>query len=260
MSGRQTPKIVLRAGAAEMLRVFSVVRRRRSERGLAGFSLAIGLCGVVLAAAWLGHQRPGQSWINACCAEQDSYPLATWLTRLPGSLIAPARDLPVWGALVQIAAVLGIAEAAVGRRFTLVVAAAGHVVSTIVARVCVSLGPGHLLGVPTADGHVLDTGPSAATVALTAYLAVVLRCPILGSVAGVGLATASLTHSDLAGREHLVAWLVGMTCGGAHLLALHARADRATPQQAGGPAVSSEPAARFGPATPAGSPVATPGR
>ena len=216
------------ASVVEVARVVAVLRRRARERGGFGFSLAIGLCVVIAVVGFLDHRYPGQQWLTACCAERDGYPLRMWLLRLPGSLLAPAPDLAVWGSVAQILVVVGIAEAAAGRFVTVSVALAGHVVSTVAGRTLIVVGSGVLGGLPSIDRQVLDTGPSAATVALIAYLVVVLRCPILGTLAAAGLSVAMLSHSDLAGREHLVAWLVGMACGGIQLVGLRHRAARAS--------------------------------
>lgn len=196
----------------EVRRVAAVVVRRWRQAGFAGFAAAVGLCALVTLVNLLDHHG-GDDWLRMCCAEHDGDPLARWLVRLPGSMIAPAQNLPVWGSLVQIFVVFALAEAAVGRMRAIVVAGIGHMLSTVGARLLMWLGPHYLGGLPGVDRHVLDTGPSAATVALTAYLAVVLRCPILGTVAGVAIGLATLTHSDLAGHEHVIAWAVGLACG-----------------------------------------------
>jgi hypothetical protein len=143
-------------------------------------------------------------------------------------MIAPPPGLPVWGSLLQVLVVVGIAEASVGRTWTVAVGLAGHFISGIAARVLIDVGAGVFGGLPPVDRFVLDTGPSAATVALTAYLVVVLRCPILGTVAATGVGLGMLAHSDLAGREHVVAWIVGMACGAGHLLLLRRRAAHAS--------------------------------
>lgn len=218
--------VLTRAGIAEVQRVVAVVRQRWRERKVSGFSVTLLLCTGLLVGRLLDAHRPGEMWVDHCCAEQDSYPLVRWLWRMPGSVLAPAQDLPVWGSVIQVLVVVGLAEAAVGVRRTLFVAAAGHFIATLGARILVTLGPGVVLGLPAADGLLPDTGPSAVTVALTAYLTVVLRCPILGSLAGAGIAVATLTHSDLAGREHVLAWLVGMGCGALQFFAFRQRAKR----------------------------------
>ncbi len=218
-----------RCMASEVGRVGVIVRRRARDRGVRGFAVAIGLClliclGTVIRLDEFG--TAGSHWLNACCAERDGYPLHRWLARLPGSLIAPAPELPVWGSLAQILVVIGIAEAAMGRLATVIVGLVGHFVSAIAARVLLSAGSGVPGALPHIDRYVLDTGPSAATVALTAYLVVVLRCPMLGAVAASGIAAAAFEHSGLAASEHLVAWAVGMGCGVIQLLLLRGATSR----------------------------------
>jgi hypothetical protein len=205
-----------------------VLRRRARAHPVSGFSLAFALSAVIAVVYVFGSIRSSQGWLTACCSERDGDPLHLWLLRLPGSLVAPAPSLPVWGSLLQVFVVLAIAEAAVGRYLTVAVGLAGHLLSGIAARLLIMVGPGVLGGLPRIDGHVLDTGPSAATVALAAYLAVVMRAPILGTAVAAGITAAMFTHSDLAGREHLVAWLVGLTCGAVHVLVLRARASKAS--------------------------------
>jgi hypothetical protein len=213
-----------RATTTELTRVLGAVGRRGRDRGASGFVLAIGLCVVLAAVSAANSRHGGQHWVDGCCGERDGDPLRLWLLRLPGSMIAPPPGLPVWGSLLQVLVVVGIAEASVGRVWTVAVGLAGHVLSGIAARVLIDVGPGMLGGLPPVDRFVLDTGPSAATVALTAYLVVVLRCPILGTLAAAGVGIGLLAHSDLAGREHVVAWVVGMVCGAGHLLLLRRRA------------------------------------
>src|SRR5450432_422968 len=217
-----------RATAAEITRVRGAVGRRGRDRGVRGFVVAIGLCVVIATVSALDSRHGGQHWVDACCGERDGDPLRLWVWRLPGSMIAPPPGLPVWGSLLQVLVVVGIAEASVGRTWTVAVGLAGHVLSGVTARLLIDVGPGVLGGLPPVDRFVLDTGPSAATVALTAYLVVVLRCPILGTLAATGVVLGMLAHSDLAGREHVVAWIVGMACGAGHLLLLRRRAAHAS--------------------------------
>jgi hypothetical protein len=227
-SARTAVKRLYLLTASEVAGVAAVVRRRAHAHPVTGFSLAFVLSAVIAAVYLVGPERNGQRWLTACCSERDGYSLHVWLLRLPGSLVAPPPGLPVWGALVQVFVVLAIAEAAVGRYLTVGVGLAGHLASGVAARLLIALGPGVLGGLPRVDGHVLDTGPSAATVALAAYLVVVLRSPILGTAVAAGITAAMFAHSDLAGREHLVAWVVGMLCGVVHVLVLRLRASRAS--------------------------------
>jgi hypothetical protein len=214
---------------SEISRVGAIIRRRGRDRGVRGFGVAIGLCLLICLATIIRRSEfgtAGSHWLNACCAERDGYPLHRWIVRLPGSLIAPAPELPVWGSLAQVLVVVGIAEAAMGRIATVTVGLLGHFISAIAARVLLGAGSDVPGALPHIDRYLLDTGPSAATVALTAYLVVVLRCPMLGAVAGAGIAAAAFEHSGLAASEHLVAWAVGMLCGVIQLLLLRGATSR----------------------------------
>ena len=107
------------AGSAlwrEVATVAGVVRRRWQAAGAAGFAWALALSAAVVVVSLLDHHRGTQQWVSACCGERDGYPFGLWLARLPGSMLAPAQGLPIWGSLVQILLAFGIAEAAVGRR------------------------------------------------------------------------------------------------------------------------------------------------
>ncbi len=199
-------------GGHEVATVVGVVRRRWQAAGPAGFVWAIALSAAVAAISIADHQNGAQHWVSACCGEHDGDAFSLWLARLPGSMLAPAQGLPVWGSLAQILLAFGIAEAAVGRRMTIAVAFLGHVLATAGARLVLTLFSGL-----AANRLVLDTGPSAATVALAAYLGVVLRLPLLGAVTAAGLVVAAFGHSGLAAGEHAAAAVVGIACGAAHL-------------------------------------------
>ena len=222
-----------RSVVSEISRVGAIVRRRWRDHGVRGFGVALGLCLLICLAASIrldAFGPAGSHWLTACCAERDGYPLHRWILRLPGSLIAPAPELPVWGSLAQILVVVGIAEAAMGRAATVAVGLAGHFISTIAARVLLAAGSGVPGALPHIDRYLLDTGPSAATVALTAYLVVVLRCPMLGALAGAGIAAVASEHSGLAASEHFVAWVVGLGCGVIQLLLLRGATSRGAPR------------------------------
>ena len=68
-------------------------------------------------------------------------------------------DLPWWGAVVQLAAVLGVAEILMGRRGLTVVGGLGQLASTMLARVMVTYGAAVPLGLPLSQAGVVDTGP-----------------------------------------------------------------------------------------------------
>jgi hypothetical protein len=153
-----------------------------------------------------------------CCGERLDAPIGVSLLRLPGSLLAPAALLPVWGSVVQVLLAFGIAEAAVGARWTLTVAGLAHAIGTLAGRYFVWYAPAVLGGLPASWRYALDTGPSAATCGLAVYVAVVVGCPRLGGLVAVGVLAGFAVHPDLAGREHIVALVIGAAAAAVQLL------------------------------------------
>jgi hypothetical protein len=132
-------------------------------------------------------------------------PLWQALLRTPLSLFVPAPDLPVWGALVQILVVFGIAEICLGRLRTLLIAYLATLAGTLYARIGVALGPDGLFGLPASDAQVVDTGPSAAVVALAVHVCCVHRAWFTGALVVVAMVVEAILKNNLAGKEHLAA-------------------------------------------------------
>ncbi|MEU0372350.1 hypothetical protein ABZ070_19185 [Streptomyces sp. NPDC006283] len=128
-----------------------------------------------------------------------------WLTllRTPLSLFVPALDLPVWGALVQILLVFGIAEITLGRPRTLVVAYGSTLAGTAYARIGIAVGPDGPLGLPASDAQVVDTGPSAAVVGLAVYVCHRCRAWLTMGLVVAAMVAEVLVKNNLAGKEHL---------------------------------------------------------
>lgn len=200
----------------EVDRVLASLRRRWAERGLRGYLLTAVIASAILV-MWWADRTTGRSLVADCCGERVDAPIGVSLLRLPGSLIAPAALLPVWGSVVQVALAFGISEAVVGTRRTLTVAALAHVVGTLAGRYFVWYAPAGLGGLPSSWRYALDTGPSAATCGLAVYVAIVMRCPRLGSLLVTAVLAAFVLHPDLAGREHIVALATGAVAAGAQL-------------------------------------------
>lgn len=201
----------------EVDRVRSVLGRRWAERGIRGYLLTAVIASSVVV-AWWADRTSGSSIVAMCCGERVNAPLGVSLLRLPGSLVAPAALLPVWGSVAQVVLAFGIAEAAVGARRTLTVAALAHAIGTLAGRYFVWYAPAVLGGLPTSWRYALDTGPSAATCGLAVYTAVVLSCPRLGGLIVIAVVGAFALHPDLAGREHIVALAVGAIAAGVQVL------------------------------------------
>ena len=99
------------------------------------------------------------------------------MSRLPGSLFAPAPRLPVWGAVLQVLVVGVIAETVVGRRRMVGAAVSVHVAASLLGRAMSGAASGSWAGV----GAGRDTGPSVAVVALAVAVAVAVRKPVLAA-------------------------------------------------------------------------------
>jgi hypothetical protein len=233
--GTTAGRDMLRAFAAGFLAEFArlrvVVTTRWRERGLRGFVLTAVISSAVIA-AWLLDHTTARTVVTACCGERVGGHLSTAFIRLPGSLVAPAPMLPVWGSVIQVLLAFGLAEAAVGILRTTAVVATSQIIATLAGRYFVWYAPVALGGLASSWRTAIDTGPSAATVGLAVYLAIVLGCPRIGGVviAGVAVALVFAPSSALAWREHLVATLVGAACAGVQLLAYRLSARRALPE------------------------------
>jgi hypothetical protein len=139
-------------------------------------------------------------------------PMTTELIRLPMSLLMPTAYLPLWGAILQLLAVIGLGELILGRSVTLLVAATGHVGSTLMARVLIE-SPHAVFGLTPAMARLLDTGPSGATTAVGACLLVALRMNRAAILLALGLVIAALVAPGLDAVEHTTALVVGLSAG-----------------------------------------------
>ncbi|MEU1629105.1 hypothetical protein ABZ746_28070 [Streptomyces sp. NPDC020096] len=181
------------------LRIAFVRRKRRA--------IPLTLTAVVLISLLqlVQHTTWGDDLVNRAGVVSAS--LLWWkaLLRTPLSLFVPALDLPMWGALVQVLVVFGIAEVTLGKVRTLGIAYAATLAGTTYARWGVSRGPHALLGLAPIDAFIRDTGPSAAVVALAICVAWRYRALwTAGTVIG-SMALEVVLWPNLAGWEHLAA-------------------------------------------------------
>ncbi|WP_329465563.1 hypothetical protein [Streptomyces sp. NBC_01431] len=159
-----------------------------------------------------------QSWgfrpIQVIGSVKAEYPLWISLLRTPFSLFVPALDLPVWGALGQVLVVFGIAEICIGRARMLLIAYAATLAGTMYARVAIAIGPDSVLGLPKAAARMVDTGPSAAVVALAVYVCWRYRAYWTAGAVVLAMAIEVVLKNNLAGKEHIAALVaVAVLCG-----------------------------------------------
>ncbi|MER5253648.1 hypothetical protein [Streptomyces sp. NPDC002855] len=185
--------------------LYAVVRDGVAERRWRAAPMTLAAVCLTALFQFVQNQSWGYQFVQNIGSVRAEDPLWLALLRTPLSLFVPALDLPVWGALVQILLVFGIAEICVGWWRTLLVGYAATLAGTLYARVGIEWGPGNPLGLPASDARVVDTGPSAAVVGLAVYVCWRYRAWFtVGLVIAVMVAEV-FVKNNLAGKEHLAA-------------------------------------------------------
>lgn len=219
---RETAAFVGRTLRGEWYGIVVEPLRQLRRRGPAALLLAVVACVGVIFFHAIAQHPTGAAAVRVLGGVQGDLPLWLTLLRTPVSLYVPALDLPVWAGITQLFLAFALAELALGRRRTLLVAYASTMAGTLTVRVMLALGPGWWgLGLPPEAGQVLDTGPSAAVVGLFTYLSVVRHAPIVFLLTGGSMVLESIAKPNLAGREHLIAVAAALVMG-----LLHERARR----------------------------------
>ena len=198
-------KRVARWARAEWGPLYVTVRAHVLRRRWRAVPLAMTAVCLTLTLHVVHNLSWGYDVVQDVGAVRAADPLWLALLRTPLSLFVPALDLPVWGALVQILFVFGIAEICLGRWRTLALAYAATLAGTLYARVGVSLGPHHPFGLTATDAHVVDTGPSAAVVGLAVFLGWRYGARVTAGAVIVAMVIEVVAKENLAGREHLAA-------------------------------------------------------
>ncbi|MFC1415173.1 hypothetical protein [Streptacidiphilus cavernicola] len=197
--------------------LLAAARRSLTRDRFAALALTLTATTAVLLFQVLQHTAGGAALVERIGVVRASLPLWQSLLRTPMSLFVPAPDLPVWGAAGQVFVVFGIAELTIGRWATLAVAYAGTLAGTLYARHGVQAGARgteHLFALPWDDTFVRDTGPSAAVVALTVYVAWRYRAWLTGGATVLAMVLEQALFPNLAGVEHLAAILCALALAG----------------------------------------------
>ena len=200
------------------------VRRRRWQQLWLGPAAAVLV--TVLALAF--RTRSGHAFVVDYANTRPRDVFAWAVPRVPLSMFAPAALLPYWFAVGQVLVVFSLAQTLVGTRRTILVALVGHTAATLSAYLWIFVA--RPVGVGHGYDHYADAGPSAAVIALLAYLAVVLRMLWLAvEILAYDAIEVSVLDS-LSDHEHLVGVLTGMALGALTLVASRrARAPAAMP-------------------------------
>ncbi|WP_433888919.1 hypothetical protein [Streptomyces sp. CA-111067] len=190
-------------GRAELGAPVGEVWRRLRTGGVLAVPLTLTACVGIVALQVLQHLRGASDWVDRLGGVYATLPWWQALLRTPLSLFVPDPSLPIWGLMLQVVVVFGIAETTLGARRTLGVALLATLAGTAFARYSLWTGPGGFLGLPTSDLLVRDTGPSAAVVALGLYVACRYRAWWTAAAIVAAMVIEVVTITNLAGFEHL---------------------------------------------------------
>ncbi|MEV0258220.1 hypothetical protein AB0H82_28650 [Streptomyces sp. NPDC050732] len=198
-------RALARSARAEWGPLFSTVRDALAARRWRAVPMTLAAVCLTALFQYVQNQPWGFQFVqNIGCVRAED-PLRLALLRTPLSLFVPALDLPVWGALVQLLIVFGIAEICLGRWRTLLIAYAATLAGTLYARVGIEWGPGNPFGLPASDAQVVDTGPSAAVVGLAVFVCWRYRAYFTAALVTALMVVEVLVKDNLAGKEHLAA-------------------------------------------------------
>ena len=199
--------------ATEFRTLITSTRARWSSQGWRGISLALIGATLIAFTTLLRTTGVGVGVLDQATELRPDLPFLTWLSRVPGSLVAPAPRLPVWGSIGQVLVVVGAAQLLLGARRTITIALIAQFVTSLAGRTLVQLADHNVISLPAAQLVVRDTGPSAAVVTLGVALAFALRLRLLGCLITGGLFLDATLTPTLAGYEHLFAVTAGVGLG-----------------------------------------------
>ena len=172
--------------------------------------LATLACLLVAAASGAWHDPQSHEALAKVGDVYAGQPLQVELVRVPASVFLPTFDLPWWAAVIQVAAVLGVAELLLGRPGLTVVGGLAQFASTMLARVMIIYGAAVHIGLPLSQAGILDTGPSGITTAIGAWLLARRHAYATLALLMAVLTVAAFVQPNIDGREHETAMFVGI--------------------------------------------------
>lgn len=183
---------------------YDVLSRLRA-RGPRALPLTLASCAGIAALQFVQREQGASDWVDRLGGVYCTLPWWKALLRTPLSLFVPDPTLPVWGLLIQVVVVFGIAEITVGAWRSLAIALYVTLAGTMFARYSLWVGPDGFLGLPVAELIGRDTGPSAAVVALGVYVACRYRAWWTAGAVVLAMVIEVVSLTNLAGYEHLTA-------------------------------------------------------
>ena len=183
---------------AVVRRVFAAWREQGARAG------SIAIVGMVLTAAFaIVEHGEFAATVDRIAGVRQSDRLGLLLLRTPLSIFASAPNLPVWGAIAQVAVVLAIAQAVLGARRTIIVGVGSEFLVNLIVHAMVVKGHASWVGM-SAPAAVLDTGPSVVVVALLWAALIEVRAWRLASLVALGFLIEVVVEPNLAGHEHMI--------------------------------------------------------
>ena len=204
------PQLAYARLRAEAAAVFGPPWRAARAGKLAAFPVALTCTALIGVFALIQHTTAGWWVVEHVAGVYQALPLPLILLRLPLSMLAPAPDLPAWGAMLQVLVIFALSEVHLGRMRTIITAVCVNGLTTVSARIMVIIGLQLAIGTPQVDQYELDTGPSTVVVALSIYVALKCRAYLILTITAVAMAGEAIALPNLAGREHLVALGLGV--------------------------------------------------
>jgi hypothetical protein len=210
--------IVPEGSARGLRRELATVLRPAADRVRSGGvgAVAFTATATVLVALFAVLRSAGPSaarWLDSISGIDAKVPLLVLLSRLPLSVVANAPSLPIWGSIVQVAVVIGLAELLLGWRRVVVLTLSVQVLTTLTVRLVVWAGPAWHPGLSMAELVVRDTGPSAVVVAAAMSLACRHRLRHVALALTVFVAGDLALFGRLASAEHAMALVLGALAG-----------------------------------------------
>ena len=196
---------IARLARAEWGPPYVTVRQALARQRWRAVSMTLAAVCLTSVLQFVQNQPWGFQFVQNIGSVRAEEPLWLALLRTPLSLFVPALDLPVWGALLQVLVVAGVAEICLGWWRTVVIAYAATLAGTVYARMSIGLGAHHPLGLPATDAQVVDTGPSAAVIGLALFLCWRYRAYLTGGVLIAAMLGEVALKANLAGKEHIAA-------------------------------------------------------